>query len=117
MMQQVLGASDVVMSIVLSSDDGQAQDKIGGGVHRARKAGDEGVNMLVGGVEPIDFGSIRWCVWSFRPSSPFARSPDLQVFCLFICINGNPSCGQCLCFLTYARKESLPSLRSYALSV
>ena len=29
-------------------------------------------DWLVGGVKSIVFGSIRWCVWSFRPSRPFA---------------------------------------------
>jgi len=29
---------------------------------------------LVAGVDSIVFESIRWCVWSFRPSSPFAAA-------------------------------------------
>ena len=29
------------------------------------------VGWLAGGVESIVFESIRWCAWSFRPSSPF----------------------------------------------
>ena len=36
---------------------------------------------LVGGLEAIVFGSIRWCVWSFRPSSPL-RLPHLK--CLLL---------------------------------
>ena len=32
---------------------------------------------LVGGLEAIVFGSIRWCVWSFRSSSPL-RLPHLK---------------------------------------
>ena len=38
---------------------------------------------LVGGLEAIVFGPIRWCVWSFRPSSPL-RLPHLK--CLFVCL-------------------------------
>ena len=38
---------------------------------------------LVGGLEAIVFGSIRWCVWSFRPSSPL-RLPHLNF--LFVCL-------------------------------
>ena len=38
---------------------------------------------LVGGLEAIVFGSIRWCVWSFRPSSPL-RLPHLKCLLLFI---------------------------------
>ena len=36
---------------------------------------------LVGGLEAIVFGSLRWCVWSFRPSSPL-RLPHLK--CLLL---------------------------------
>ena len=38
---------------------------------------------LVGGLEAIVLGSIRWCVWSFRPSSPL-RLPHLKF--LFVCL-------------------------------
>ena len=34
-------------------------------------------------MESIVFGPIRWCVWSFRPSSPL-RLPHLK--CLFVCL-------------------------------
>ena len=42
------------------------------------------VFLLNGGVGSIAvFGPIRWCVWSFRPSSPL-QLPRLQFFvCLF----------------------------------
>ena len=40
------------------------------------------VFLLIGGVESIVFGPTRWCVWSFRPSSPL-RLPHLK--CLFVC--------------------------------
>ena len=36
---------------------------------------------LVGGLAAIVLGSIRWCVWSFRPSSPL-RLPHLK--CLLL---------------------------------
>ena len=40
---------------------------------------------LVGGLEAIVFGSIRWCVWSFRPSSPL-RLPHLKcLLLLYMC--------------------------------
>ena len=32
------------------------------------------VFLLVGGVDSVVFGSIQWCVWSFRPSSPVAAA-------------------------------------------
>ena len=38
---------------------------------------------LVGGLEAIVFGSIRWCVWSFRPSSPL-RLPHLKCLLLLL---------------------------------
>jgi len=41
------------------------------------------VFLLIGGVESIVFGPIRWCVWSFRPSSPL-RLPHLKF--LFVCL-------------------------------
>ena len=41
---------------------------------------------LVGGLEAIVFGSIRWCVWSFRPSSPL-RLPHLK--CLLLLYTQN----------------------------
>ena len=34
----------------------------------------------------IVFGSIRWCVWSFRPSSPL-RLPHLKCLLLLLCMN------------------------------
>ena len=40
---------------------------------------------LVGGLEAIVFGSIRWCVWSVRPSSPL-RLPHLK--CLLLLLIG-----------------------------
>ena len=39
--------------------------------------------LLVGGVESIDFGSTRWCVWIFRPCSPFAVAAPSIFVCLF----------------------------------
>ena len=42
---------------------------------------------LVGGLEAIVFGSIRWCVWSFRPSSPL-RLPHLKCLLLFVVVFG-----------------------------
>ena len=38
----------------------------------------------IGGVESIVFGPIRWCVWSFRPSSPCGCRTLL--ICLFVCL-------------------------------
>ena len=38
---------------------------------------------LVGGLEATVFGSIRWCVWSFRPSSPL-RLPHLKCLLLLL---------------------------------
>ena len=38
---------------------------------------------LVGGLEAIVLGSIRWCVWSFRPSSPL-RLPHLKCLLLLL---------------------------------
>ena len=38
---------------------------------------------LVGGLEAIVFGSIRWCVWLFRPSSPL-RLPPLKCLLLLL---------------------------------
>ena len=37
----------------------------------------------IGGMDSIVFGPIRWCVWSFRPSSPL-RLPHLKF--LFVCL-------------------------------
>ena len=42
---------------------------------------------LVGGLEAIVFGSIRWCVWSFRPSSPL-RLPHLKCLLLLLFLVG-----------------------------
>ena len=39
--------------------------------------------LLLGGMDSIVFGPIRWCVWSFRLSSPL-RLPHLKFFCLFV---------------------------------
>ena len=41
------------------------------------------VFLLLGGMDSIVFGPIRWCVWSFRPSSPL-RLPHLKF--LFVCL-------------------------------
>ena len=41
------------------------------------------VFLLLGGMDSIVFGPIRWCVWSFRLSSPL-RLPHLQF--LFVCL-------------------------------
>ena len=46
---------------------------------------------LVGGLEAIVFGSIRWCVWSFRPSSPL-RLPHLK--CLLLLYNSHQVCNK-----------------------
>ena len=44
------------------------------------------VFLLLGGMDSIVFGPIRWCVWSFRPSSPL-RLPHLKfLFVLFVSI-------------------------------
>ena len=43
------------------------------------------VFLLLGGMDSIVFGPIRWCVWSFRPSSPL-RLPHLKF--LFVCYSG-----------------------------
>jgi len=43
------------------------------------------VFLLVGGVSFVS-GSIRWCVWSFRPSSPFAVAAPYIFVCLFVCL-------------------------------
>ena len=40
------------------------------------------VFLLLGGMDSIVFGPIRWCVWSFRLSSPL-RLPHLKY--LFVC--------------------------------
>ena len=40
------------------------------------------VFLLLGGMDSIVFGPIRWCVWSFRLSSPL-RLPHLKF--LFVC--------------------------------
>ena len=39
------------------------------------------VFLLLGGMDSIVFGPIRWCVWSFRLSSPL-RLPHLKFFFL-----------------------------------
>ena len=41
------------------------------------------VFLLLGGMDSIVFGPIRWCVWSFRLSSPL-RLPHLKF--LFVCL-------------------------------
>ena len=41
---------------------------------------------LVGGLKAIVFGSIRWCVWSFRPSSPL-RLPHLKCLLLLLLLS------------------------------
>ena len=43
---------------------------------------------LVGGLEAIVLGSIRWCVWSFRPSSPL-RLPHLKCLLLLKVLSWN----------------------------
>ena len=42
------------------------------------------VFLLLGGMDSIVFGPIRWCVWSFRLSSPL-RLPHLKF--LFVCFD------------------------------
>ena len=42
---------------------------------------------VVGGLEAIVFGSIRWCVWSFQPSSPLRSLPHLK-YLLFVALRG-----------------------------
>ena len=39
---------------------------------------------VVGGLEAIVFGSIRWCVWSFQPSSPL-RLRQLRFLLCLLC--------------------------------
>ena len=52
------------------------------------------VFLLLGGMDSIVFGPIRWCVWSFRPSSPL-RLPHLKFFvCLFVFPEVGPT-GPC----------------------
>ena len=41
---------------------------------------------LVGGLEAIVFGSIRWCVWSFRPSSPLRLPHLLKMFVVVVVV-------------------------------
>ena len=53
------------------------------------------VFLLLGGMDSIVFGPIRWCVWSFRPSSPL-RLPHLKF--LFVCL-----------FMLASRAKVLPS--------
>ena len=54
------------------------------------------VSLYVGGRESLVFGSIRWCVWSFRPSTPL-QLPYLSVCYVLLCccccftINSSPS--------------------------
>ena len=50
---------------------------------------------LVGGLEAIVLGSIRWCVWSFRPSSPL-RLPHLKCLLLLLIVGGVLDHGLCL---------------------
>ena len=52
------------------------------------------VFLLLGGMDSIVFGPIRWCVWSFRPSSPL-RLPHLKFLfvCLFECLCGGAGGG------------------------
>ena len=40
------------------------------------------VFLLLGGMDSIVFGPIRWCVWSFRLSSPL-RLPHLKFLFVF----------------------------------
>ena len=42
------------------------------------------VFLLLGGMDSVVFGPIRWCVWSFRLSSPL-RLPHLKF--LFVCLS------------------------------
>ena len=39
---------------------------------------------LIGGVESLVLESIQWCVWLFRPSSPFAVATPWIFVCLFV---------------------------------
>ena len=48
------------------------------------------VFLLLGGMDSIVFGPIRWCVWSFRPSSPL-RLPHLKF--LFVCLSSLSKAG------------------------
>jgi len=42
------------------------------------------VSLSVGGLESIVFGSIRWCGWSFRPSSSL-RLAHLKSLFVYVC--------------------------------
>ena len=53
------------------------------------------VFLLLGGMDSIVFGPIRWCVWSFRPSSPL-RLPHLKFFC-FCSPAGDLFAGATIC--------------------
>jgi len=64
------------------------------------------LHYVIGGVASIVFGPIRWCVWSFRPSSPL-QLPHLKF--LFVCL-----CGRCMlqglcnkCPATFKRRRHL----------
>ena len=48
--------------------------------HAARTHAVDALEMC--GLGTIVFGSIRWCVWSFRPSTPLALSQPLMFVCL-----------------------------------
>ena len=48
----------------------------------------------VGGLEAIVFGSIRWCFWSFRPSSPL-RLPHLKCLLLLLLLLLNAIVSRC----------------------
>ena len=58
------------------------------------------VFLLLGGMDSIVFGPIRWCVWSFRPSSPL-RLPHLKFLfvCLFVCLDTPISLLLVICLL------------------
>ena len=51
------------------------------------------VFLLLGGMDSIVFGPIRWCVWSFRPSSPL-RLPHLKF--LFVCLSTRYTSSTCI---------------------
>ena len=50
------------------------------------------LGILVGWLvvcNPVVFESIRWCVWSFRPSSFFAVAAPKNFVCLFVGFHGD----------------------------
>ena len=76
------------------------------------------VFLLLGGMDSIVFGPIRWCVWSFRPSSPL-RLPHLKFLfvCLFVAafVSLRARSGQfcCCIYFTYSRYGRALLLHSF----